>query len=205
MKKWFSKSLRRKGSVGQTSPTTSEIYYADDKMAFRCTYCENPVGFPLAVVDRGIGKCIQCEMCNNVFHAPGAVRRHDGESTCPHDIAVVAGVRMEITQLPDWYLNHPTTKALVASGDGDLHVHYGLYANCASCYHEYSHNILSTFAIGQQAAGFVFNAHSKVSADDMNALNARACPKCSSSAILCIVSEVPDYVREELKRMGRSD
>jgi hypothetical protein len=192
--------LEKKKPVKGFNKIVTESYYADDDMAFVCISCNSAVGFPLQIVDKFVGKCIQCEKCENLSHVPGAARLNRGRKGKITNIEIVAGEKMKITDFPNWYFENPLVKDMIANGKSEIHNHYGLYAYCAKCTYEYEHHILAQFALASQAAGSVFNASSQKSAKDMNALHASQCPQCSNSNIVVIARDATDDVIAELNR-----
>ena len=187
---------------GQENPFTMTTYHRASEMgmAYLCPTCQAPVGLPLSQIDPVAGGRVLCEKCGIISHVPGAVRSvandksPTAEVTKVETVKVTAGVTVSISQFADWYHEHPLRKALYASGHADYHTHYGVWAFCDRCKHEYQHNLLATFTLAQHTKGFIFNAHSPKSQRDMNGLLSGACPECGSTKLIAILTEVPDYV-----------
>lgn len=194
--------------MGHENPFTTKTFHRADGMAYRCPTCNEPVGLQLAQVDPITGVRVLCESCRNLAHVPGIVTRipkdTNLEVTTSETVKVVAGVRVPIIQFSDWYHAHPITKALYESRRPDYHSHYGVWAFCDYCHHEYRSNLLPTFTVAHHTKSFVFNAHSPQSKRDMDGLMSGKCPDCGGGGLIAIVTDIPDYVLERIQEFEKT-
>ena len=163
-----------------------------------CPSCNVSIGLEDAKYDDIFGGDFFCPNCRNICHVPGAF--FTGSDT--RGLCVTAAVPVSMSDFSQWYDSHP----LVSSADAEcrvMHDHYGLFVYCKNCLHRYSSAAVLTWRRAQltAAAGgtMLFQAASRESRDDFDALNAGGCPLCHSEMLLAIVTTIPDYVRVFLR------
>lgn len=181
---------------GEVNPVSQDVGLEGNLLRYLCPTCNLPVWVPRSRIDRIVGVSVQCPNCKNISHVPGAF----WEGALPRNFNITGGVIVQVKQFNEWYLNHPVVKSLMNNHRIELQAHYGLYGFCGKCFHQYRSTVLSMLDVYQnmEPGHIIFNAKSAESADDFNALLSGKCPSCGSDKMICIVTDIPDYVEEAI-------
>jgi hypothetical protein len=182
---------------GEENPVARKVGFRSGDLTFGCPTCQREMTISLAAIDPIVGHHLQCAHCHNISHIPGILRKKR------EDLTVITGaVSVKIGEFTDWYYMHPVFKSLLVAHDSNLLEHYGLWAFCKGCYHEYSSTVLVAlpFALDAKKYGgqFMFNANTQQSAQDMKALTAGGCSSCGHTELLVIMTSIPQGVRNAI-------
>jgi hypothetical protein len=178
------------------NPFSTDAVIQGGELRFQCPTCPGGVAVDLGPMDPITGVNAVCPNCRNVSHVPGGYRA--GQK--PAGLRIWGGVKVPIARFGDWYAAHPLVASLVESGQSDILNDYGLWAFCASCYHQVPATVLTSLPMAQRASGFVFTARTPGSARDMESLVSGRCPSCGHGELIAIVADIPDYVRQARQR-----
>jgi len=176
----------KKGKPNPKSDNVLMFKEGIEGVRFSCPTCGLPNYCFFNDLNVESGALVACGHCGNISHVPGDFKT----KTCPSDLIVNGCVYMSIDNFSDWFYAHPH----FSSDNAEIYGSYGLWAFCAKCKHQYSSTVLPMFPISDQAGGFMFNARTQESADDMNGLINRSCPSCGTSHLLSLMIPIPERI-----------
>jgi hypothetical protein len=167
-------------------------------LRYLCPTCMLPVRVQRSKIDPIVGTNVICSNCKNISHIPGAF----GTGTLPSNLKITGGVIVPIKDFSEWYFHHPIVNSLIITRSTDLLCQYGLWGTCAKCSHQYRRTVLYLLPAVQDPfdpSKTTLIAKSAESADDFRALTSGKCPSCGYDKMICIITDIPEYVRETIK------
>jgi hypothetical protein len=110
-------------------------------------------------------------------------------------------VIVPIKDFSEWYFHHPIVESLMTTNSTALLYEYGLWGCCGKCCYRYERTVLYLLPAVQDADSHKvsFMAKSDKSAGDFRALQSGKCPSCGHDKMICIITDIPGYVREAIK------
>lgn len=188
---------------GEENPVSQDVSltFEGKMLRYLCPTCMLPVRVERSKIDLIVGTNVICSNCKNISHIPGAF----ATGTLPSNLRITGGVIVPIKDFSDWYFHHPIAKSLLSAKSTSLLYEYGLWGTCTKCSHQYQRTVLHLLSAFQDGdpSKIMFMAKSAESADDFRALMSGKCPSCGYDKMICIITDVPGYVRETIEAKRR--
>jgi len=188
----LSSAIWQKGQPNPVSDRVDRLTEGVKGVRFACPTCKLPNYCWVSDMADDVGANVLCGHCGNISHVPAAFK--NAKDAVGLEIPGCSYV--PIAEFEDWLMSHPVYSSENIEDLGS----YGLWAFCADCKHQFSSTVLPTFSIAVGMKGFVFNAKTQKSSDDMRGLLDGKCPACGDKYLLALMIEIPDEVRESIAR-----